>query len=343
MTLFGSLFGSRRKRVTGFVLDAVAPAIDRVLERYGLPPDFWIHPYVLGFLNGQISAYAKYFGQDKLDGTEISNITVDVIANLSTPDHERALEAMVELGKQQDNIFNEADGNGYLVALYTFDVINDPKTTGVKELVHKTDTTLEERVEASTKSIQQFWFDEIEKQLGLGQANRQRPVAESGGTENSNDAKASAKGSFSAFAAKTREYERRGASPNTHSKDARFKRASIIVELGPDAYRTHQLVGEANTVRILPDGFLERAASNLNINLPSDETALAMYTTAICTDDDLRKNFLSQFAQSRYWKVYFEPTDSGNRWNILVEYGENQFAQAESERIIAKYGSLGKQ
>lgn len=43
------------------------------------------------------------------------------------------------------------------------------------------------------------------------------------------------------------------------------------------------------------------------------------------SDETARSDYLAQWSESKYWTVYFENMDSGNRYNLLIEYDEADY------------------
>ena len=59
-------FGSKRKKITEQVIEAVRPKIGIIQSLYGIPEGFWRDPYVLGYISGCISAFIQMLGGGKL-------------------------------------------------------------------------------------------------------------------------------------------------------------------------------------------------------------------------------------------------------------------------------------
>ncbi len=131
-----------------------------------------------------------------------------------------------------------------------------------------------------------------------------------------------------------------------------IERVSMILEYDPDSPngRIRELIGDENTVQMLPEGFMERSAEKLERPELADTTSVSVQSMPMMASDGERKNFCNDIAGLGSWVLYSENTVQGNRYNLLVEFNEDeavkdaidQFLEENVHRIGASAAPIQK-
>ena len=76
------MFGWRRKRATKFAIDSLRPFVGTI-QLHGMPPGFWLDPYILGFFHFMISHRLKLATLSGLAGEEMGFALTETFTAIS--------------------------------------------------------------------------------------------------------------------------------------------------------------------------------------------------------------------------------------------------------------------
>ena len=76
------MFGWRRKRATKFAIDSLRPFVGTI-QLQGMPPGFWLDPYILGFFHFMISHRLKLATLSGLAGEEMGFALTETFTAIS--------------------------------------------------------------------------------------------------------------------------------------------------------------------------------------------------------------------------------------------------------------------
>ncbi len=139
------MFGGKRRRAQEAALEAVQPFVTAIASTGGIPTGFWEDPFVLGFFNGCISAFAKLATQGKIAGVDLGLVLMSVYDSVTGGNgRETGLRAHTFIEKQEPDFIRGLDNAIKLVA-FTYglaDLSDDPDVIEATKVHEAVDASL---------------------------------------------------------------------------------------------------------------------------------------------------------------------------------------------------------
>lgn len=126
----------------------------------------------------------------------------------------------------------------------------------------------------------------------------------------------------------------------------RVTRVWLLQELDPlsPGARLAKAIGDAHTVRALPDGLLDRAEEFLSLGgQVSSMQAVPIVTVDLFPDAESKRAYVTSHVKSTSWKLYsqeFRGVGGIGRNNVIAELDEDDVLHEVEAEIRRKYGFL---
>jgi hypothetical protein len=89
-----------------------------IQRTYGLPRNFWIDDYVLGYLNMAIGLMAKFATHGNISTTDLGSVLIDVYTALSNMNGRAIGSYATELSSNPTPAFAQGEDDAFLVILF---------------------------------------------------------------------------------------------------------------------------------------------------------------------------------------------------------------------------------
>lgn len=122
----GFMFGGNRRKATATIVEAVQPLIRSIAMFGDLPRGFWSDPYVLGYLNGCGSMFAKLATGGKINGADLGLALTDAFNELSGGQGQAIARLTLNLHKAQDPDMKRGMDNAVKCVSYTYGLSQFP-------------------------------------------------------------------------------------------------------------------------------------------------------------------------------------------------------------------------
>src|SRR3954452_23244425 len=119
--MFGSIFGSTKKKALNEAVQATGPLIITIEKTGGIPNGFWHDKYILGYLNCYVSMFANESNGGYLPGDIYRSVVMKAFAYLSKTDGKTISRKIAECYKSNDKYFMRGMENAYICIMYDFD------------------------------------------------------------------------------------------------------------------------------------------------------------------------------------------------------------------------------
>lgn len=169
--MFGSLFGSPRKKALKESVEATLPIIRTLEMTGGLPQGFWNDAYVLGFINGCIVLFAKRSAGGNLAGETLGMVIMDAFPLISGADRTVIANRVIELQQIRQADFLRGFENAYKCIMYGFDpnaFQDDPDVIAAKALAAKMPSmgVTDANAQVGGALIQMLFYKDVRQRLG---------------------------------------------------------------------------------------------------------------------------------------------------------------------------------
>lgn len=131
------MFGGNRRKATATIIEAVQPLIRSVAMFGDLPHGFWSDPYVLGYLNGCGSMFAKLATGGKISGPDLGLALTDAMNTLSGGQGQAIARRTLDLHKAHDADMKLGMDNAIKCVSYTYglsEFAGDPDIEAAKRI-----------------------------------------------------------------------------------------------------------------------------------------------------------------------------------------------------------------
>ncbi len=122
------MFGFARRRAVQTAVDNIRPIIGIVQHIYGIPPRFWLEPYVLGFISALTSFHIHSSTGGKLSTEEKGRALADVLTQLSNQNGFAIGQEATKHAFNRDPLYVEGINNGTTAALYSVGLLGNEET-----------------------------------------------------------------------------------------------------------------------------------------------------------------------------------------------------------------------
>jgi hypothetical protein len=120
------MFGGNRRKAAATIVEAVQPMIRSIAMFGDLPKGFWEDPYVLGYLNGCGSMFAKLSTRGKINGMDLGLALTDAMNTLSGGQGSAISSRTLALHKANDPDMKLGMSNAIKCVSYTFGLSEFP-------------------------------------------------------------------------------------------------------------------------------------------------------------------------------------------------------------------------
>ena len=122
--MFG-LFNSTQRKATEAAVEAVRPLIATVQAQSGLPNDFWLDPYILGFLSLVISFHARQATEGKAQGEVMGHVLADTFTAVSNANGAAIVRRLTALQQANDPEANRGANDAAVFCFYVTGILKD--------------------------------------------------------------------------------------------------------------------------------------------------------------------------------------------------------------------------
>lgn len=165
------LFG-RRQKALRTIVDALKPLVQRAVSGNNgrLPPGFWDDAYVLGYLMGTATHFARLVNPDGMKDEDLGMVLIAALRKLSGSDAEAITDRILQLQEVRERDFKRAVDASEKPIAWIYEIVPMEHDKLVRDATRIEAATLPggekpERSAIAWRLHQMLFYDEIDKRL----------------------------------------------------------------------------------------------------------------------------------------------------------------------------------